>query len=242
MNNFVMPLMLALDTPSLTMSLINIASTTGAEVALADSVEAALGTVAHLDVERVGDTVIARTVAGHAERVMVAAHLDTGSADEDPLAYVEMGKLFGPGASDAKGALAVALKAAAVGGYRCDVTFVFYAGGLASGWTSPGGDLLRADFALLAEPTDAVVRGSALDHPWAQRLIELTEVDPSPGADGAHGLEQFDSLNIPAVAFGPGDPSVAGTAGEFVPTAQLTQCEFVLREWLSVSPRRPVSD
>ena len=41
------------------------------------------------------------------------------------------------------------------------------------------------------------------------------------------------SATVPGVAFGPGDPSVAGTPGEFVPTAQLTQSEFVLRQWLT---------
>jgi acetylornithine deacetylase/succinyl-diaminopimelate desuccinylase-like protein len=233
-NDFVMPLMLNLDISSLTMSLVNIASASGAETSLADSVEVALRTVAHLDVDRVGDTVIARTDAGHSERVIVAGHLGTGPSEEDPLAYVEMGKLFGPGASDAKGALAASLKAAAAGGYGRDVTFVYYAGGQDSEWwRTCGDDLLPADFGLLAEPTTSAVSGGALDHPRARRLIGLTDIDPASDASDAHGLARFASLGIPAVAFGPGDPSVAGAPGEFVPTAQLTQCEFVLRQWLT---------
>src|ERR1700709_1370305 len=99
MDDFVFPLLLALDVQSLTMSLVNIASPRGGEGALADSIEAALRNLRHLEVERAGDTVIARTNAGHDARVIVAGRLDV-AAEEDPLAYVEMGKLFGPGASN----------------------------------------------------------------------------------------------------------------------------------------------
>jgi succinyl-diaminopimelate desuccinylase len=237
-DDFVFPLMLALDVQSLTMSLVNIASPRGRESALADSIEAALRPLPHLDVERVGDTVIARTDAGYDQRIIVAGHLDVASSDpdsqahEDPLAYVEMGKLFGPGASDAKGALAVTLTAAALGTYNCEVTFVYYAGGR-NGLSGLGDELLRSDLVLLAEPTNSAVRGPVLDHPWAQGLIGLTDVAAVMDAEVAHDLPGLDSLDVPAVAFGPGDPSIAGAAGEFVPTAQLGQCEFVLRQWLT---------
>ena len=227
-----MPLLLALDVSSLTMSLVNIASSGGDETALADSVEAALRAVTHLDVDRVGDTVVAQADVGHSERVVVAGHLGA-QRSENAMAYVEMGMLFGPGASDAKGALAVALKAAAAGGYSRDVTFIFYAEGEGPGIADDA--VLSAGFALLAEPTDCAVTGSgsALDHPWARQLLELTGVDPGPDPRRAHGLERFVSLGVPVVAFGPGDPSNAGTAGECVPTAQLAQSEFVLRQWLT---------
>lgn len=229
MNTFVLPLMLALDVQSLTMSLVNIASPSDQEGTLADSIEVALRALPHLTVEREGDTVIAHTSAGHDQRVVIAGDLRVAS-EQDPLAYVEMGQLFGPGASDAKGALAVTLKAAAIGSYGCDVTFVYYAGELnAAGLAHLDPDLLRASLVLLAEPTNAAVRGGSLDHPLAQRLIGLTDVAPVAGV-----LARFTSLDVPVVAFGPGDPSVAGTPGEFVPTAQLAHCEFVLRQWLTV--------
>ncbi|MGX7681735.1 hypothetical protein ACSMXN_22870 [Jatrophihabitans sp. DSM 45814] len=234
MDDLVFPLVLALDVQSLTMSLVNIASPLGREGALADSIEAALRNLTHLEVERAGDAVIARTNAGHDERVIVAGHLDVAS-EEDPLAYVEMGKLVGPGASDAKGALAVTLKAAAMPSYSRDVTFIYYAGGQeAAGLSGLGDELRESDFVLLAEPTNSAVcsvSGGALDHPWAQRLIGLTDVAPVTDASVAHA--RYASLDVHAVAFGPGDPSVAGTPGEFVPTAQLAQCEFVLRQWLT---------
>jgi succinyl-diaminopimelate desuccinylase len=209
-----------------------IAAASGAESALADSVEAALRPLAHLAVDRLDDTVIARTDGGHSDRVVVAGHLGPAPSDKAP-AYVEMGKLFGPGASDAKGALAMTLKAAAAGRYGRDVTFVYYAGG----WdNSIDDELLRAEFVLSAEPTGCAVVGNALDHPQARRLIELTEAEPAPEAGGAHGLERVAALGIPAVAFGPGNSTLAGTPDEFVPTAQLTASEFVLRRWLTAEP------
>ena len=145
-----------------------------------------------------------------------------------------MGKLFGPGASDAKGALAVTLTAAAVGGYHRDVAFVFHAG--RHDWRTCDDTLREAELVLLAEPTDSVVRGGGLDHPAARQLIGLTGADPVSDAGGAHGLAHCASLGVPAVAFGPGEKSVAGTPEELVPTAQLTRCEFVLRQWLTAQP------
>ena len=49
----------------------------GAERALADAVEAALRALGGLEVERVGDAVLARTNLGRDTRVVLAGHLDT---------------------------------------------------------------------------------------------------------------------------------------------------------------------
>jgi len=233
--DYMLPLVLTLDVHSLTMSLINIASSPGHEDTLADAVATVLRPLPHLAVERVGSGVIARTDAGHAERVVVAAHL-TAPSDEQPLAYVELGSIFGPGASGGKGALAVALKAAATDAYGRDVTFVFAAGGpCGDGLGAVADDLLRADFALLTGPTNCTVRGGAADHRLVQRLTAITasEPGPLPGGVGGHGLARLAALGVPAAVFGPGDPSVAGTAGDFVTTVQLGQAEFALRRWLA---------
>ena len=232
MADFVFPLPLALDVQSLTMSLVNIASPPGQERDLADSIEAALRSAAHLDVTRAGESVVARTNTGSDRRVVIAGQLDVASEDE-PLAYVEMGKLFGPGAC-AKGALAVMLKAAIVGRYHCDVTFLYRAGlGKWPKSDSADGDALRSDFLLLAEPTNSVVRGATPNHPTAERLTALTDDAPVSDAVVPQKIADLGWPDVPGGAFGPGDPSVAGNPGEFVPTAQLTQCEFVLRQWLT---------
>ncbi|MCW2524586.1 MAG: dapE, partial [Frankiales bacterium] len=83
MDDYLFPVMLALDVQSLTMSLVNIASPRGHAGPLADSIEAALGNLSHLEVERVGDTVIARTNAGHDKRVIILGYLTTAPSDDD---------------------------------------------------------------------------------------------------------------------------------------------------------------
>jgi acetylornithine deacetylase/succinyl-diaminopimelate desuccinylase-like protein len=232
---FVFPLFLALDASSLTMSLVTIGSPTGFEGPLADSVEAALLALPHLNVERIGNTVVARTDDGRDERVLVAGHLgtSTGNADDDPVAYVEMGKLHGPGAADVKGGLTVMLKAATLAptARGRDVTFVFYDDVSVLAEARP--DVLAADFAVVLQPLDAGVAATpdTLHHPLAQRMVALTELPVSELTDGTD-VAVLERLDIPAVGFGPGGSVVAGTPGEFVRTAELTQCEFVLRELL----------
>jgi acetylornithine deacetylase/succinyl-diaminopimelate desuccinylase-like protein len=219
-DEFVMPLPLALDVVSLTMGLVNIASPTGTERPLADSVEQALRTQAHLTVERYGDTVVARTGLGHAERVVLLAHLDTAATDsvepsesdedeDDLLANVEMGTLSGPGACDAKGGIAVLLKSASLGAGELarDVTLVLHAG--ADGpqqLVEAHPDVLAGDLLVTVRPTGALVESGS--------------------------TVAFAALGVPELAYGPGDPAVAGTPEEHVPTAQLTECEHTVREWL----------
>jgi acetylornithine deacetylase/succinyl-diaminopimelate desuccinylase-like protein len=245
-DEFVMPLPVALDVVSLTMGLVNIESVSNREGPLADSVEQALRTQSHLTVERFGSTVVARTDLGHAERVVVAGHLDTVPEDGNLLAYVEMGKLFGLGACDMKGGLAVMLKSAALRGYGRDVTFVFYDGAEVAAEHNGLGrlarnrpDLLQGDLAIMMEPTNARVEiaggtgsvGGAPGDAAVAAFVELVGTVPLPALDRTEVL-RFTELGIPALTFGPGDPQLAHTRDEYVPTAQLTECEHVLREWL----------
>ena len=59
---------LSLPAPELTVVLCDVESVSGSETALADRVESALRDVPHLSVDRDGDTVVARTSLGRAER------------------------------------------------------------------------------------------------------------------------------------------------------------------------------
>jgi acetylornithine deacetylase/succinyl-diaminopimelate desuccinylase-like protein len=243
MNDFTPPLLLGLDVVSLTMSLVNIPSPTGADGALADAIEAALAPLGHLDIERIGSTVVARSRSAAEqgsgrERVLLTAHIDTVPGPLDELAYVEMGKLFGTGACDAKGALAVLLKAAMVT-YDGDLTVVLHgtaedggtAGLKALAETRP--ELLIADVAVVLEPTRSRVARAGGPHPALDRLAGLVEPTTEPVATPpCSALDLLASLGLPTAAFGPGDPALAHTAGEFVPTAELTECEYVLRTWL----------
>ncbi|MDP4013017.1 MAG: succinyl-diaminopimelate desuccinylase [Candidatus Nanopelagicales bacterium] len=153
------------DVVQLTGALVDVPSESRGEGPIADLVESALRRLDHLDVIRDGDCVIARTHLGRPSRVVLAGHLDTvPSAGNLPHRIVGE-QMFGLGACDMKGGVAVALKAAhAVTNPRQDVTFVFYdceeieaaANGLGRiAGHSP--DLLTADFAVLLEPTCALV-------------------------------------------------------------------------------------
>ena len=72
-----MSLDLSVDPVQLTEDLVNIGSVSGDEQQIADAVEAALRGLDHLEVQRFGNTVVARTHQGRDERVVIAGHLDT---------------------------------------------------------------------------------------------------------------------------------------------------------------------
>jgi succinyl-diaminopimelate desuccinylase len=117
-------------------------------------------------VERDGDTVIARTDGGHDERVVLAGHLDTVPVEDNLPSHVDGDRLYGRGTADMKSGLALQLKMAALPRANRDVTFLFYEceeveearNGLKRlGRTRP--ELLRADFAVLLEPTYGMVEG-----------------------------------------------------------------------------------
>jgi succinyl-diaminopimelate desuccinylase len=48
-------------------------------------------------------------------------------------------------------------------------------------------------------------------------------------------VARFDALGVPAVNFGPGDPSLAHSRGEHVPVAAVAECESRMRAWLQGS-------
>jgi len=160
---------LGTDVVTLTAVLCDIESVSGSEQRIADAVEAALRPQRHLQVTRDGNAVIARTNLGRSERVVLAGHLDTVPLTDPPnLPTRRVGDdLVGRGTCDMKGGVAVALRlAAALSEPNRDVTYVFYdceeieseRNGLARVWRNKP-ELLKADFAVLLEPTDAIIEG-----------------------------------------------------------------------------------
>jgi succinyl-diaminopimelate desuccinylase len=148
-----------------TAELVGIPSLSHSEHALADLVEQRLRQCSWLDVTRVGDNVVARTEAGHAQRLVLAGHLDTVPPNHNEEPKVEGDTLWGVGAADMKGGLAVMLDlATATPGPFVDVTWCFYAceevgradSGLLELWEHRP-DLLVGDAAILGEPTGALV-------------------------------------------------------------------------------------
>ncbi|WP_233140238.1 MULTISPECIES: succinyl-diaminopimelate desuccinylase [unclassified Cellulosimicrobium] len=151
----------------------DVPSVSGDERALADAVEAALRTVAHLEVVRDGDTVVARTALGRERRVVVAGHLDTVPLTVPPNLPTRVvgegahAEVWGRGTVDMKGGVAVALALAAeLDAPAQDVTWVFYDNEEVAADLNGLGrlarnrpDLLEADFAVLGEPTSAGLEG-----------------------------------------------------------------------------------
>ncbi|MEV3859359.1 succinyl-diaminopimelate desuccinylase [Streptomyces sp. NPDC050095] len=347
---------LTTDVVALARALVDLPSESGDEGPLADAVETALAALPHLRVDRVGNSVVARTALGRPERVIVAGHLDTVPAAGNLPARIEADRLHGLGACDMKGGVAVALRLAAqLTAPVRDITYVFYECEEVEGdrnglhrIATERPDLLVADLAILMEPSDAgveagcqgvlcadvTVRGTRahtarawrgvnavhraapvlrlLDEHVPERVVidgleyreglsavavragvagnvvpdtcvislnarfapsrspkeaeayvrglfpaeyefEVTEVVPGalPGLDrpavaslvaflgaeprpklGWTDVARFTELGVPALNYGPGDPSLAHTAGEYVPLAQLADCERRLGDWL----------
>ncbi|MGW0413297.1 succinyl-diaminopimelate desuccinylase [Streptomyces collinus] len=349
------PLDLTADVVTLTRALVDLPSESGREAELADAVEAALRALPHLTVERVGNSVVARTGLGRAERALIAGHLDTVPAAGNLPSRLADGRVHGLGACDMKGGVAVALRlAAGIPEPVRDVTYVFYEceevegdrNGLARIGAQRPALLADAGLAILMEPSDAGVeagcqgiltadimvggarahtarawQGVNAAHKAAQVLQRLDDHTPErvvidgleyreglsavavragvagnvvpdecvvtvnfrfapsrsaeeaeayvrglfpeyevrvaevvPGApphlDRIGGLARalgaepraklgwtdvarFAAVGVPALNYGPGDPSLAHTAGEYVPVEHLERCESRLRAWLS---------
>ncbi len=147
-------------------ALVAIPSVSHHEGPMADAVEAALALCPWLTIDRVGDNVVARTDLDRRQRLLLGGHLDTVppvGGNEEP--RIEGRTLYGVGAADMKGGLAVLLQVAGtVPQPEVDVTWCFYVGeevaqefnGLRHLWKDRP-DLLDADAAILCEPTGGVV-------------------------------------------------------------------------------------
>ncbi len=147
-------------------ALVAVPSVSHHEEQMADAVEAALDLCPWLTVDRVGNNVVARTDLDRGSRVLLAGHLDTVppvADNEEPRIVGDT--LYGVGAADMKGGLAVFLHlAGALPEPAVDVTWCFYVceevhhrfNGLRHLWEYRP-ELLEADAAILGEPTGGVV-------------------------------------------------------------------------------------
>jgi succinyl-diaminopimelate desuccinylase len=164
---------LSSDVLALTRALVDAPSVSGSEGPLVDAVEAALRALGGLEVERVGNSVLARTTLDRPTRVVLAGHLDTVPiADNVPsdLREVEgLQRLYGCGTSDMKAGDAVMLRLAGRFGVpgaepAHDLTFVFYDNEEVEAVKNGLGRVARerrgwlyGDLAILLEPTDGEI-------------------------------------------------------------------------------------
>ena len=226
----------------LTMDLCNIESVSGSEKQLADAIERALA-LPHLRVLRDGNAVVASTNSGK-PRVLIAGHIDTVPVANNlpsQLHHFEREQVIvGRGSVDMKGGVAVMLKLASeLVSPRYDISWIFYdneevdsskngLGRLAQNHP----ELLKGEFAILCEPTSALVEGGCNGtlralirtkgvkahsaRPWMGEnaihkatpiLQKLSSFEPQTIA--VDGLEYRESLNAVSIK--------AGIAGNVIP-------------------------
>ncbi|MFB2597744.1 succinyl-diaminopimelate desuccinylase [Herbiconiux sp. P17] len=155
----------------LTQQICDVESVSGDETLLADAIVAALADAGHLEIYRDGDTIVARTNLGRAQRVAIAGHIDTVPLNANLPTRNEtidgVDYLWGRGTADMKAGTAVQLKLAAeLVAPAVDITWMWYdheevsndLNGLTRlAKTRP--DLFAADFAILGEPSNSQIEG-----------------------------------------------------------------------------------
>ena len=154
------------DTFMLAADLVAVPSVSFNEARITDLIEEALcDNRGDLDVVRVGDNLVARTNLGRQWRLILAGHTDTVPPSGNAEARIDGDILWGVGAADMKGGLAVLLELA-LNARRpvVDATYIFYAreevDSAHSGLREVADarpDLLAGDVALLLEPTGGIV-------------------------------------------------------------------------------------
>ncbi|CAN7378792.1 MULTISPECIES: succinyl-diaminopimelate desuccinylase [Microbacterium] len=155
----------------LTRAICDIPSVSGDEKTLADAIEAAVSPLDHLEVFRHGNTIVARTDRGRAQRVAIAGHIDTVPINANlPTRDIEIDgvpHLWGRGTVDMKAGTAVQLKLAAeLTDPAIDITWMWYDNEEIEASKNGLGllaavrpDLFEADFAILGEPSNGEVEG-----------------------------------------------------------------------------------
>lgn len=155
----------------LTRVICDIPSVSDDERTLADAIYQAVSALDHLEVIRDGDTIVARTNLGRAQRVVIAGHIDTVPINNNlPTREVNIDGepyLWGRGTVDMKAGVAVQLKLAAeLTAPRVDITWMWYdheevdaeLNGLYR-LSRSRPELFEGDFAILGEPSNGEVEG-----------------------------------------------------------------------------------
>lgn len=226
----------------LTMDICNIESVSGGEANLADAIEKALQ-LPHLTVIRDGNAIVATTKTS-GDKVIIAGHIDTVPiANNLPaqLHHFEREQVIvGRGSVDMKGGVAVMLKLAAeITSPSFCVSWVFYDNEEVESSKNGLGRLIKnhpelsdAKFAILCEPTSALVEGGCngtLRVKVSTRGVKAHSARPWMGDNAIHkasailtrlaeyecqtievdGLEYRESLNAVSIR--------AGIAGNVIP-------------------------
>ncbi|TFD40959.1 succinyl-diaminopimelate desuccinylase [Cryobacterium sp. TMT1-2-1] len=162
---------LAASSIDITREICDMESVSGNETGLADAIERTLSGLGHLEIIRDGDTIVARTNLGRAQRVVIAGHIDTVPLNNNLPTRFEtvdgVDYLWGRGTVDMKAGVAVQLKLAAeLTDPIVDLTWMWYDHEEVSDALNGLGrlarnrpDLFEGDFAILGEPSNSQVEG-----------------------------------------------------------------------------------
>ncbi len=265
-----MSLEISTNLTELTMAICNIESVSGNEARLADAVASALSAFAHLEIIRDGNAVVAKTNLGREQRVVIAGHLDTVPVANNlpaTLHHFEREQvIIGRGTVDMKGGIAVMLKLAAeLSEPKYEITWVFYDNEeVASDLNGLGRiarnrpDLIQGDFAVLCEPTSALIEGGCNGtirievkakgvkahsaRPWMGKnaIHELTDAlitlkNFEPETVNVDGLDYRESLNAVLASAGIATNVIPDTATltvnyRFAPSRTAVEVEQKLRD------------
>lgn len=200
-----MPLDLSSNLVELTLEVCNIESVSGNEALLADEIENSLRSLPHLTVIRDGNALIASTNLGRAQRVLIAGHIDTvpvaGNLPAQLHHFEREQVIIGRGSVDMKGGVAVMLKLAAeLTAPRYDISWIFYDNEEVAADLNGLGRLarnhpeaLRGDFAVLCEPTSALIEGGCngtIRVELSAKGKKAHSARPWMGMNAIHGLSQ----------------------------------------------------
>ncbi|HEY7824792.1 MAG TPA: succinyl-diaminopimelate desuccinylase [Acidimicrobiia bacterium] len=195
------PLDLSADVVDVTAALIDIPSESHHETAIADAIEGALLPCEHLTVHRSGNALIAQTRDAE-PTIVIAGHLDTVPAAGNLPHRIEGGLLYGLGACDMKGGLAIALTLAHnITAPSHGVRFIFYDGeevaavhnGLAR-LAQEIPNVVKADLAIVMEPSNGVIEGGCQGTIRVEVRVEGERAHSArawQGTNAIHGAAQI---------------------------------------------------
>jgi succinyl-diaminopimelate desuccinylase len=213
-----MALDLGTDVVTLAAALVDIESVSRHEGPIVDEIEQALRGLPHLEVTRIGNSLVARTDLGLSERVVIAGHVDTVPVSGNLPSRNDGTLLHGLGSCDMKGGVAVALRIAAeIARPARDITFVFYeceeieatANGLRR-IAEERPDLLRADFAILMEPSDAAVEAGCQGTLRVEVVTRGERAHSARAWRGANAIHRAADVLSRLVSYEPRRPVIDG--------------------------------
>ena len=204
------------DLLELTAELVAIPSVSRTEAAITDHLEAMLADVPWLTVTRVGENLVARTELGRPQRLLLGGHTDTVPGDQP--ARVEGDTLWGLGSADMKGGVAVLAELArTVDDPAVDVTYVFYEceeiearfNGLRRLFEEVP-ELLRADAAVLAEPTAARIEAGCQGTMRVEVTVEGTRAHTARAWLGVNAIHRMGAVLRRLDEYEPRQPVIDG--------------------------------